>query len=35
MEMPLIGCGSHKFNLAIQKWIEGQPEVKTIKAKVN
>jgi len=24
MEHPLIGCFSHKFNLAIKKWIEEQ-----------
>ena len=35
MEVPLIGCGSHKFNLAVRRWIEGQPELKAIIAKVN
>jgi BED zinc finger len=35
MEVPLIGCGSHKFNLAVRKWIDDQPELKAIIAKVN
>jgi hypothetical protein len=35
MEVPLIGCGTHKFNLAVPKWIEGQLELKAIKAQVN
>ena len=35
MEVPLIGCGSHKFNLAVRKWIDDQPGLKAIIAKVN
>jgi hypothetical protein len=34
MEVPLIGCASHKFNLAVQRWIKGQPELQEIIAKV-
>ena len=25
MEVPLVGCGNHKLNLAVNEWIEGQP----------
>lgn len=35
MEVPLIGCGSHKFNLAVRKWIDDQPDLKRIIAKVS
>ena len=24
MDVPLIGCASHKFNLMVKKWMEGQ-----------
>ena len=27
LQVPLIGCGAHKFNLAVKKWISNQPEV--------
>ena len=29
LKVPLIGCGAHKFNLAVRKWISNQPEVRT------
>lgn len=29
LQVPLIGCGAHKFNLAVKKWISNQPEVRT------
>ena len=35
MEVSLIGCASHKLNLAVKKWIENQPELKEIIAKVS
>ena len=28
MKVPLVGCGAHKFNLAIRKWISNQPQVR-------
>jgi hypothetical protein len=34
MDVPLIGCASHKFNLAVRKWMEGQPQLNEIIAKV-
>ena len=34
MDVPLIGCASHKFNLAVRKWVEGQPQLNEIIAKV-
>ena len=34
MEVPLIGCASHKLNLAVRRWIENQAELKEIIAKV-
>ena len=34
MEVPLIGCASHKFNLDVQQWIKGQPELQEIIWKV-
>ena len=34
MSVPLIGCGSHKFNLAVQKWIKEQPNLTDIIAKI-
>jgi hypothetical protein len=33
--VPLIGCGSHKFNLAINKWISNQPHLEVIIQKVS
>ena len=30
LRVPLIGCGSHKFNLAIRKWISNQPQLEEI-----
>ena len=35
MDVPLIGCASHKFNLAVRKWMEGQPQLNEIIAKVS
>ena len=34
MSVPHIGCGSHKFNLAVQKWIKEQPNLTDIIAKI-
>jgi hypothetical protein len=34
MSIPLIGCGSHKFNLAVQRWMKEQPQLIAIVAKV-
>ena len=34
MTVPLIGCGSHKFNLAVSWWIKHQPELTQIIGKV-
>lgn len=34
MSVPLIGCGSHKFNLAVQRWMKEQPHLIAIIAKV-
>jgi hypothetical protein len=34
LKVPLIGCGSHKFNLAVQKWISNQPQLEDIISKV-
>ncbi|KAI2507197.1 hypothetical protein MHU86_7263 [Fragilaria crotonensis] len=34
MSVPLIGCGSHKFNFAVNKWIREQPNLTDIIAKV-
>lgn len=34
MSVPLIGCASHKFNLAVQLWIKEQPNLTPIIAKV-
>jgi hypothetical protein len=34
MDVPLIGCASHKFNLAVRKWMDGQPQLTAIIAKV-
>jgi hypothetical protein len=30
LKAPLIGCGSHKFNLAVRQWISNQPQLKEI-----
>ena len=35
MEVPLIGCASHKFNLAVRRWIKDQPDLTEIIAKVS
>jgi hypothetical protein len=35
MEVPLIGCASHKFNLAVRRWIKDQPDLTDIIAKVS
>lgn len=34
MCVPLIGCASHKFNLAVRRWMDSQPELVHIIAKV-
>ena len=34
MSVPLIGCASHKFNLAVRRWIDFQPQLLAIIAKV-
>ena len=34
MKIPLIGCASHKFNLAVKKWIKEQPQLTDIIEKV-
>jgi hypothetical protein len=34
LRVPLIGCGSHKLNLAIKKWISNQPQFGIIIQKV-
>ena len=28
--MPLIGCGEHKFNLAVRHWIKDQQRLRPI-----
>lgn len=33
--VPLIGCASHKFNLAVRQWISGQAELTPIIRKVS
>jgi hypothetical protein len=35
LNVPLIGCASHKFNLAVKRWIASQPEVAPIVNKVS
>ena len=30
LKAPLVGCGSHKFNLAVRKWISNQPQLEKI-----
>jgi len=30
LKVPLIGCGAHKFNLAVNKWISNQPQLEEI-----
>jgi hypothetical protein len=32
--VPLLGCASHKFNLAVRRWISEQEELNPIIAKV-
>jgi hypothetical protein len=34
LDIPLIGCASHKFNLAVQEWIANQPQLSIIIKKV-
>ena len=34
MKIPLIGCASHKFNLAVKRWIKEQPQLTDIIEKV-
>jgi hypothetical protein len=35
MNVPLLGCASHKFNLAVRRWISEQEELNPIIAKVS
>ena len=35
LKIPLIGCGSHKFNLAVKKRISNQPQLKDIIERVS
>ncbi len=35
LNVPLIGCASHKFNLAVKRWIASQPELIPIINKVS
>ena len=34
MKVPLLGCASHKFNLAVRRWIDEQPDLSPIIKKV-
>jgi hypothetical protein len=34
LKVPLLGCGSHKFNLAVRKWISNQPQLEETISKV-
>ena len=34
LSVPFIGCASFKFNLAVHLWMKGQPNLKSIIAKV-
>ena len=34
LNVPLIGCASHKFNLAVKRWIASQPDLMSIITKV-
>ena len=34
LNIPLLGCASHKFNLAVRRWIAGQPDLVAILDKV-
>jgi hypothetical protein len=34
ISVPLIGCGSHKFNRAVQRWMKEQLQLIAIVAKV-
>ena len=33
--IPLVGCASHKFNLAVNKWLESNPVFNDIITKVH
>ena len=33
--VPILGCASHKFNLAVRMWIKSQPQLTTIINKVS
>ena len=35
LRVPLIGCASHKFNLAVRQWIAQQAELAPILKKVS
>ena len=35
MDVPLLGCGSHKFNLAVRRWITLQPQLTNVINKVS
>jgi hypothetical protein len=34
LKVPLLGCGSHKLNLAVRKWISNQPQLEETISKV-
>jgi hypothetical protein len=34
LDVPLLGCGSHKFNLSVRTWIKQQPHLLSIIGKV-
>ncbi len=35
LKVPLLGCASHKFNLAVRRWISSKPELTLIINKVS
>jgi hypothetical protein len=35
LHIPLLGCASHKFNLAVRRWIDEQPELSEVIKKVS
>ncbi len=35
LKIPLIGCGSHKINLAVKKWISNQPQLEGVIERVS
>jgi hypothetical protein len=35
LNIPLIGCASHKFNLAVKRWTASQPDLMSIITKVS